>query len=210
MAMQMVWEPMFAALFCAQSLFMCSFLYTGMLKVWEQPRLGVEGWEEQGFAQHRAMWLVLWEPLALGTVKFSDVPIIPGAHVDFILAFAIDYSWSGSSPTNRKCKHKKVRVALSLGGDSVGKTHVQLKPLSVSSWVKNAVSSLTKIIKQYHLDGIDIDYEHFDVSDPGTFAVRIGQLITQLKQKKVITLASISLFDDPKVQSHYCKDSKFP
>ncbi|GLJ06144.1 hypothetical protein SUGI_0032390 [Cryptomeria japonica] len=155
-------------------------------------------------------------------VKFSDVPIIPGTHVDFILSFAIDYTPSGSSPTNGifnifwdtgnlspsavqaiKSKNKNVRVALSLGGDSVGKTHVQFNPSSVSTWVKNAVSSLTKIIKQYHLDGIDIDYEHFDVSDPSTFASCIGQLITQLKQKKVISFASIAPFDDPKVQSHY-------
>ncbi|GLJ06130.1 hypothetical protein SUGI_0032230 [Cryptomeria japonica] len=106
-------------------------------------------------------------------VKFSDLPIIPGTHVDFILSFAIDYTPSGSSPTNGifnifwdtgnlspsavqaiKSKNKNVRVALSLGGDSVGEEC------------------------------------SFD-------------LITQLKQKKVISFASIAPFDDPKVQSHY-------
>ncbi|GLJ06128.1 hypothetical protein SUGI_0032210 [Cryptomeria japonica] len=155
-------------------------------------------------------------------VKFTNMPINPGTQVDFILAFAIDYTPSGSSPTNGKfnifwdsdnlspsavqaikSQHKNVRVALSLGGDSVGNGYAQFRPSSVSSWVSNAVSSLTAIIKQYHLDGIDIDYEHFDFSDPNTFASCIGQLITQLKQNKVISFASIAPFDDEKVQSHY-------
>jgi len=155
-------------------------------------------------------------------VKFFDLPIDPGTEFHFILAFAIDYTPSGSSPTNGKfnifwdkenlspsavqaikAKHKNVKVALSLGGDSVQSGNVEFKPSSVSSWVENAVSSLTDIIKEYHLDGIDIDYEHFDYSDPDTFAECIGQLITQLKQKNVISFASIAPFDDPTVQSHY-------
>ncbi|XP_057821531.1 chitinase 2-like [Cryptomeria japonica] len=74
---------------------------------------------------------------------------------------------------------------------------------SVSSWVSNAVSSLTDIIQQYHLDGIDIDYEHFDYSDPNTFSECIGQLITQLKQNNVISFASIAPDDDGPIQSHY-------
>ncbi|GJY27528.1 RNA-directed DNA polymerase, eukaryota [Tanacetum coccineum] len=38
---------------------------------------------------------------------------------------------------------------------------VHFSPKSVNSWVQNAVNSLTSMIKQYNLDGIDIDYEHF-------------------------------------------------
>ncbi|GAB2263366.1 hypothetical protein Droror1_Dr00004363 [Drosera rotundifolia] len=70
------------------------------------------------------------------------------------------------------------------------------------SWVDNAVSSLTKIIKMYHLDGIDVDYEHFK-ADEHTFAQCIGRLITNLKKNNVIQFASIAPFDDPDVQGHY-------
>jgi chitinase len=72
----------------------------------------------------------------------------------------------------------------------------------VSSWVDNAVSSLLKIIKDYHLDGIDIDYEHFQ-EDNHTIFECIGQLITKLKQNNAISFASIAPFDDQEAQSHY-------
>ncbi|KAA8543968.1 hypothetical protein F0562_021855 [Nyssa sinensis] len=155
-------------------------------------------------------------------VKFSDVPINSNVEFHFILAFAIDYTTSSSpSPTNGKfnifwdsnnlspsqvssikSKHSNVKVALSLGGDSVGGGKAYFEPSSVNSWVSNAVSSLTHIIKEYKLDGIDIDYEHFN-ADPGTFAECIGQLITNLKKNRVISFASIAPYDDNQVQNHY-------
>ncbi len=155
-------------------------------------------------------------------VKFTDAPINQNVEFHFILSFAIDYDTSGSpSPTNGKFNifwdsdnlspshvssikstHSNVKVALSLGGDTVGNAFAFFSPSSVDSWVSNAVSSLTRIIKQFHLDGIDIDYEHFK-GDPNTFAECIGRLITTLKQNKVISFASIAPFDDDQVQSHY-------
>ncbi|KAL5554447.1 hypothetical protein UlMin_041848 [Ulmus minor] len=154
-------------------------------------------------------------------VRFSDVPINPNVDFHFILSFAIDYDSSGSSPTNGKFNvfwdsdnlspsqvsdikehHSNVKVALSLGGDSVSSGNCYFQPSSVDSWVSNAVSSLTSIIKQYNLDGIDIDYEHFN-SDPQTFAECIGRLIKTLKKNGVIKFASIAPFDDDEVQSHY-------
>lgn len=84
----------------------------------------------------------------------------------------------------------------------MGSGSAYFNPSSVDSWVSNAVSSLTHIIEQYGLDGIDIDYEHFK-SDPETFAECIGKLITTLKQNGVISFASIAPFDDDQVQSHY-------
>lgn len=154
-------------------------------------------------------------------VKFSDVPINSNVDFHFILSFAIDYDASGSSPTNGKFNifwdtenlspsqvssikstHSNVKVALSLGGDSVGSGYAYFTPSSVDSWVSNAVSSLTSIIKEYNLDGIDIDYEHFK-GDPNTFAECIGRLIKTLKQNGVISFASIAPFDDDQVQSHY-------
>ncbi|XVF05599.1 hypothetical protein REPUB_Repub05bG0186700 [Reevesia pubescens] len=155
-------------------------------------------------------------------VKFTDVPINTNVEFHFILSFAIDYDTSDSpSPTNGKFNvfwdsdnlspsqvssiksgHSNVKVALSLGGDSVGGGSAYFDPSSVDSWVSNAVSSLTDIIQQYNLDGIDIDYEHFH-ADPETFAECIGRLITTLKNNGVISFASIAPFDDDDVQSHY-------
>ncbi|RAL47713.1 hypothetical protein DM860_012338 [Cuscuta australis] len=158
-------------------------------------------------------------------VKLSDVPVNPNVdHFHFILSFAIDYTTSSSSPspTNGKfnvfwdsenlspsrvsavkSKHRNVKVAVSLGGDTVGKGNpARFAPTSITSWVSNAVTSLTRLSRHYHLDGIDIDYEHFN-SDPETFAECIGRLITVLKENRVISFASIAPFDDPGVQKHY-------
>ncbi|XP_058111005.1 chitinase 2-like [Magnolia sinica] len=154
-------------------------------------------------------------------IKFSDVPINPSVDFHFLLSFAIDYTTDSPSPTNGKfnifwdsdnlspsqvhsikANHPNVKVGLSLGGDSVGSGKAFFTPSSVDTWVGNAVSSLTEIIKQYGLDGIDIDYEHFK-ADPNTFAECIGRLVTTLKRNGVISFASIAPFDDETVQSHY-------
>ncbi|KAF6150571.1 hypothetical protein GIB67_030372 [Kingdonia uniflora] len=157
-------------------------------------------------------------------VRFSDVPIYPNVDFHFILSFGIDYttSISSPSPTNGnfsvfwdtdnltpsqissiKAKHRNVKVAVSLGGDTVGDDkYVYFQPSSVESWVGNAVSSLTKIIDEYNLDGIDIDYEHF-VGDPEIFSECIGRLITTLKRNGVIEFASIAPYEDDAVQNHY-------
>ncbi|TYJ42013.1 hypothetical protein E1A91_A03G059200v1 [Gossypium mustelinum] len=168
---------------------------------------------------------LFWEYIGaeFNNVKFSDVPINSNVEFHFILSFAIDYdSTTGSpSPTNGKFNvfwdsdnlspsqvssikstHSNVKVALSLGGDSVGDGYAYFNPSSVDSWVSNAVSSLTNIIQEYHLDGIDIDYEHFN-ADPDTFSECVGKLIKTLKNNGVISFASIAPFDDDDVQSHY-------
>ncbi|CAM8913191.1 unnamed protein product [Rhodiola kirilowii] len=155
-------------------------------------------------------------------VKFTDVPVNSDVEFHFILAFAIDYTTSSSaSPTNgkfnvfwdsdnlspsavqeMKSSKPNVKVGLSLGGDSVEGGSCYFDPDSVDSWVANAVSSLTEIIKEYDLDGIDIDYEHFK-AEPEIFAECIGKLIATLKSNGVITFASIAPYDDDEVQSHY-------
>jgi len=156
-------------------------------------------------------------------VNFSDVPINSAVEFHFILAFAIDYSTDSGSPVPTdgnfniywdngnltpeaveaiKAQNTNVKVALSLGGDSISGQPAEFKPTSVSSWVDNAVSSLSKIIQDYHLDGIDIDYEHFQADDD-TFAECIGQLITRLKNNNAISIASIAPFADQDVRSHY-------
>ncbi|MBA0761878.1 hypothetical protein Gotri_024455 [Gossypium trilobum] len=129
-------------------------------------------------------------------VKFTDVPIDSNVEFHFILSFAIDYdSTSGSpSPTNGKFNvfwdsdnlspsqvssikstHSNVKVALSLGGDSVGDSYAYFDPSSVDSWVSNAVSSLTDIIQDHYKAlwqsyGDLIDYVNFQfyAYDQGT------------------------------------------
>lgn len=147
-------------------------------------------------------------------VSFESVPVNSNVEFHFILAFAIDYTSNGSSSTNGefavfwqpnltpeavaaiKAKHENVRVMVSLGGDTANGKPCQFNPVSISSWVSNAVTSLTALVEEYHLDGIDIDYEHFDYSEPHVFASCIGQLITTLKQNQVISIASIAPYDD--------------
>nr|GMD14176.1 chitinase 2-like [Ipomoea batatas] len=147
-------------------------------------------------------------------VRLSDVPINPGVEFHFILAFAIDYTGRNPSPTNGnfnvfwetkhlspadiaaiKSHHANVKVAISLGGDTVTKRQkAYFAPTSTATWLKNAVSSLTAIIKKYNADGIDIDYEHFK-STPEEFTECIGELITELKKSGAISFASIAPFE---------------
>ncbi|KAK9065904.1 hypothetical protein SSX86_015306 [Deinandra increscens subsp. villosa] len=155
-------------------------------------------------------------------VRFSDVPINPSIQFHFILSFAIDFTpGSSPKPTNGrfnvfwdsenlspsqvlsiKRQHPNVKVALSLGGDTVSDKAANFTAFSIDSWVSNAVSSLTSVVKQYNLDGIDIDYEHFHVS-PSVFAQCIGRVVTTLKRNRVISFASIAPYDDGEVQRHY-------
>ncbi|KAF5929904.1 hypothetical protein HYC85_000040, partial [Camellia sinensis] len=134
-------------------------------------------------------------------IRFSDVPINPNVDFHFILSFAIDYTNTASpTPTNGdfsafwdtnnlspsqvssiKAHHPNVKVAMSLGGDTVNNHTVFYSPATISSWVRNAISSINRIVKENNLDGIDIDYEHFH-ADPNTFTECIGQLIFNLKQ----------------------------
>ncbi|XP_060668100.1 chitinase 2 [Ziziphus jujuba] len=158
------------------------------------------------------------------SIKLSDVPINSNVEFHFILAFAIDYS-TGSNPsptdgifnafweskhitsakiTSTKRNHPNVKLALSLGGDTVGNKKANFAPKSIDSWVQNAIYSLTKMIKLYNIDGIDIDYEHF-ITDPNTFAECIGRLISNLKKSRTIKFASIAPYDDDDgpVEKHY-------
>ncbi|XP_009800130.1 chitinase 2-like [Nicotiana tabacum] len=159
------------------------------------------------------------------SVKLTDVPINSNVEFHFILAFAIDYNYDNSkpSPTNGKfnifwennhlnpkeiasikSRYKNVKIAVSLGGDTVGKNkYVYFKPKSINSWVDNAVSSLSSMIEEYNIDGIDIDYEHFSDTNTNIFAECIGQLVTKLKKSGKIQFASIAPFEDNVVQSHY-------
>ncbi|OEL17774.1 Chitinase 1 [Dichanthelium oligosanthes] len=162
-------------------------------------------------------------------VSLADVPVHPGVDFHFILAFAIDYAAdptntsAPASPTDGRfvvywdeahltpaavaaAKHcsngNNVRVALSLGGDTVHGANATFRASSVDAWLANAIVSLTDILTTYGLDGIDVDYEHFGES-PEVFAECIGQLVRALRALGVISFASIAPFANPDVQAHY-------
>ncbi|XP_047070279.1 chitinase 1-like [Lolium rigidum] len=159
-------------------------------------------------------------------VQFSDVPVNAGVSFHFILAFAIDYLASQSSPpapTNgvfspfwdtdnlsaaamsaTKAAHPNLSIMVALGGDTVQNTGVNatFAPSSVDSWVANAVTSLSVMINQYGLDGVDVDYEHFG-ADVDTFVECIGRLLTQLKASFPNIATSIAPFERPEIQEYY-------
>lgn len=155
-------------------------------------------------------------------VKFTDVPINPGVDFHFLLSFAIDYTNTANpTPTNGdfrvywdsdnlspsqvsaiKAKHANVRVGMSLAGDTVNGRFVYFHPTSITSWVANAIHSVTDIVGRYNLDSIDIDYEHFN-TDPDTFAECIGRLLFYLKQNKIVSFTSIAPYEDDSVKPYY-------
>lgn len=61
--------------------------------------------------------------------------------------------------------------------------------------ISNTISSITKIAREYDLDGIDIDYEHFD-AETNTFAECIDRLFSHLKEQKIVSIASITPYDN--------------
>lgn len=163
-------------------------------------------------------------------VTFADVPVHPGVDFHFILSFAIDYAVDNATgcahPTDGRFavfwdeahltpaavaalrgRGGNVRVALSLGGDTVGPgANATFRVLSsVDTWVANAAASLAGIAARYGgLDGVDVDYEHFGAREtPAVFAECVGRLVRRLKADGVISFASIAPFADPDVQAHY-------
>ncbi|KAM0858973.1 hypothetical protein ACQ4PT_047501 [Festuca glaucescens] len=157
-------------------------------------------------------------------VRFTDVPVDPRVRFDYILAFVIDYTTATEPPTPTngrfnvfwqdtvltpaaiaevKRRNPNVRVGVSLGGATVSGSPVFFNvTCGIDAWVRNAVESLTGIIQRYGLDGIDIDYEEFQV-DPATFAECAGRLVAALKSSGVIRFASIAPYGNADVQRYY-------
>ncbi|VAH08103.1 chitinase 1-like [Triticum dicoccoides] len=161
-------------------------------------------------------------------VRFSDVPVNPGVSFHHILAFAIDYTPVAQQPTPAptngvfsafwdtanlsradvaaiKAAHPNVSVMAGLGGDSVlDIVKVSFAPASVDSWVANAVASLSRLINEYGLDGVDVDYERFAAGvSVDTFVECVGRLLTRLKAAFPNITTSIAPFEDDTVQRYY-------
>jgi hypothetical protein len=151
-----------------------------------------------------------------GSIQLTDVPIDSSVNYIFPLSFAIDADangntqngvfspyWASSlSPqaaTSFVQAYPNVKLVASLAGfsqyiSSTGTTQMVnwYDPSDTNAWISNAVSSITSIVQQYSLSGIDIDYENFPESS--TFTECIGGLISQLKSSNTISIASIAPF----------------
>ncbi|KAG6552139.1 hypothetical protein Mapa_006448 [Marchantia paleacea] len=151
-------------------------------------------------------------------IDVNEVPVHDNVDFYFLLSFGIDSDRDGipqngtfnpfwvetltpESVLKVKSVHKNVKVLMSLGGWSVYTNAEKEKilfwydPEDKVLWLKNAVTSITKIVQEYHLDGIDIDYESF-------FSL-VGELITTLKQKSTISIATIAPFTE--TNSYYAE-----
>ncbi|KAL2332081.1 hypothetical protein Fmac_019662 [Flemingia macrophylla] len=124
------------------------------------------------------------------------------------LTFATDYD-QNDSPTNGlfrptwdltkvtlesitafKQAHQDVDVKVFLSIGNRGPIY-PFKPVDTKTWASNATESLTRIIREFKIDGIDVLYEQIDAS-PGDFISCVGQLLRNLKERGVVTLTSIS------------------
>ncbi|KAK1310160.1 hypothetical protein QJS10_CPA08g01304 [Acorus calamus] len=140
-------------------------------------------------------------------VSFDKVPIDDGIDFHFVLGFAIDADDSGepqngvfspywlSTLTPKSVARIKARhpnVLASLSGWSLGdKVLSWYNPKDPDHWISNAFTSLQSLASDYHLDGINIDYETFPRNDT-TFSYCIGELITSLKNNSIISVATIA------------------
>ncbi|KAK5793269.1 chitinase 2-like [Gossypium arboreum] len=142
-------------------------------------------------------------------VKLEAVPVEEGIDFHFILSFAIDADPSGNTQNGKfspywadtltpesvaamKKSHPNVKALASLSGWSLGDKVLRwYTPDDTQQWISNAFSSLSSMAQQYHLDGIDIDYENFPRPN-SSFAYCIGELITLLKNQSVISVATIA------------------
>ncbi|XVF14899.1 hypothetical protein REPUB_Repub09cG0100300 [Reevesia pubescens] len=165
------------------------------------------------FSQHFCDGKVMMEYIgATGVpVKFDSVPIKDGIDFHFILSFAIDADPSGNAQNGKfspywldtltpesvaaiKKSHPNVKALASLSGWSLGDKVLRwYNPVDLQVWISNAFSSLKSMAEEYHLDGIDIDYENFPKQN-SSFAYCIGELITLLKNQSVISIATIAPF----------------
>lgn len=152
-----------------------------------------------------------------GSIAFTDVPLNANVQYIFPLAFAIDADASGNTANGKFSNYwsssldaasaqafaqanSNVRISVSLGGasqyvsaDNPSRSVDWYDPADTTTWIANAVSSITALASQYRITGIDIDYENFPQGS-ATFTQCIGELITQLKNAGTISVASIAPF----------------
>ncbi|TKY63786.1 RuBisCO-associated protein [Spatholobus suberectus] len=82
--------------------------------------------------------------------------------------------------------------------------------ISRDAWITEAIRSLTGIVRDYHLDGIDVNYEGFGSGQQGNFVHCIGEVIKKLKQDGVITVASIAPNADTNDNHYFPLYQRYP
>lgn len=145
-------------------------------------------------------------------VTFDSVPVEDKIDFHFILSFAIDANSSGNAQNGifspywshtltpqsvlaMKKNHSNAKALASLSGWSLrDKILSWYNPQDPNIWISNAFTSLKSLAHEFHLDGIDIDYERFPKNSNATFAYCIGELISLLKNQSVISVATIAPF----------------
>ncbi|KAJ9177805.1 hypothetical protein P3X46_012977 [Hevea brasiliensis] len=145
-------------------------------------------------------------------VTFDPVPVEDKIDFHFILGFAIDADPSGNAQNGifspywantltpesvlaMKNNHPNAKALASLSGWSLANKVLRwYNPKDPKLWISNAFSSLKSIAQNYHLDGIDIDYENFPKNSNASFAYCIGELTSLLKNQSVISVATIAPF----------------
>lgn len=133
---------------------------------------------------------------------------IPGGQIQVVLAFARDYDAHGSRTNGNIITYfNKQQINPTLIKELKDKAATPMKFLlsigsrksqfpfyvtrdAVEIWKRNAIDSLTRLIQQYHFDGIDVYYENINASTAFTDA--IGPVIEELRNNGVITMASIT------------------
>ncbi|KAJ7516047.1 hypothetical protein O6H91_22G041300 [Diphasiastrum complanatum] len=148
-------------------------------------------------------------------LQFTDLPISASLQYILPLSFAIDADASGNTQNGNfnafwassltpqsaqsfKQSNPNVKLLVSLAGfsqflsDGTTRNVDWYDPPSTDTWISNAVSSISNLVSQYSLDGVDVDYENFPTS--ATFTTCIGGLISQLKSSGTISIASIAPF----------------
>ncbi|KAJ7299326.1 hypothetical protein O6H91_Y249900 [Diphasiastrum complanatum] len=148
-------------------------------------------------------------------LQFTDLPISASLQYILPLSFAIDADASGNTQNgifspfwassltpeaaqSFKQSNPNVKLLVSLAGfsqftsDGTTRNVEWYDPPSTDTWITNAVSSISSLVSQYSLDGVDVDYENFPTST--TFTTCIGGLISNLKSAGTISTASIAPF----------------
>lgn len=189
---------------------------------WTQVKYIRAPWAGQFLAQHPNCNSIYWSLGTMLSIfrqytfddSFSQVFVSAKFLKEYQIAltFASDYDDEGA-PTNGvfrptwdlskvtpesiarfKDKNPNVDIKVFISIGNRGTQH-PFKPLNNKTWIDNATESLTHLIKNedynLHVDGIDVLYEHIDAS-PGDFIECVGQLIRNLKEKGVVSEASIS------------------
>ncbi|KAG5060729.1 hypothetical protein AAZX31_01G130400 [Glycine max] len=144
--------------------------------------------------------------------------VIPENITEFQVTLSLARDYDGNNSTNgkfipywdtekvtpeviKKFKKKyeptalRVKVLVSIGNKNKQFPFTIGSDSNSEAWVSEATASLKSIIKTYNLDGIDVSYEDIAANE-ADFVNSVGGLVRNLKQNKLITVASFATSAD--------------